>query len=176
LKYKLIKKYLFIKNLSNAITIFRIFLVIPLIILLEIKKLSIVWILIIIGGISDYLDGYFARLLNIKTKYGALIDPLADKIFILIPFIWLCKFSIIPYWSLSILLIREFIISTLRSLQKDGLPAVSIAKYKALFQFLSLFLLFMPISSEIFKLFGLISYWLGFILSIYSFYYYLRIK
>ena len=69
-----------IANIPNVLTISRLFLTFPLIIFLEINKNNLVFTLIIIGGITDYFDGYFARKLNLKTKFGAIIDPLTDKI------------------------------------------------------------------------------------------------
>ena len=78
-KHKNIKKSL--ANIPNILTITRLFLTFPLIIFLEINKPNIVFALIVIGGVTDYFDGYFARKLNLKTRFGAIIDPLTDKIF-----------------------------------------------------------------------------------------------
>ena len=122
-----------VANIPNILTISRLFLTFPLIIFLELNKTNLVFTLIIIGGITDYFDGYFARKLNLKTKFGAIIDPLTDKIFLLIPLLWLCKMGTIPFWSLAIILFRELIISALRATMKDGLPASQLGKYKTFF-------------------------------------------
>ena len=120
-KNKNIKKL--ITNIPNILTISRLFLTFPLIIFLEINRPNFVFALIILGGITDYFDGYFARKFNLKTKFGAIIDPLSDKIFLLIPLLWLSKMEIIPFWSLAIILFRELIISALRTTKKmDYLP------------------------------------------------------
>jgi len=88
LNTKKLKQFFSKRNIPNLITIFRILLIFPIIVFLEINFKSFVWFFIIIGGISDFADGFIAKKYNLKTKLGATIDPLADKIFILIPFTW----------------------------------------------------------------------------------------
>ena len=164
------------KNLPNYITSIRLVFTIPLIFFLETNNILFVWIIILFGGITDYLDGYIARKFKLKTKIGAILDPLADKVFTIIPFIWLSKYEVIPFWSLSILLIREFLISALRGTKKNGLPALKIGKYKTLFQFISLILLFSNFNQFQIQNIGIIFYWISFALTIVSLFSYLKIK
>ena len=164
-----------IANIPNILTISRLFLTFPLIIFLEINDTNLVFTLIIIGGISDYFDGYFARKLDLKTKFGAIIDPLTDKIFLLIPLLWLCKMGTIPFWSLAIILFRELIISALRTTMKDGLPASQLGKYKTFFFFIALVIFFQPFSKDLLSSLGITFYWLGFILTLITFIDYLRL-
>ena len=173
-KNKNIKKL--IENIPNILTISRLLLAFPLIIFLEINKHEFVFALIILGGITDYFDGYFARKLNLKTKLGAIIDPLTDKIFLIIPLLWLCKMEIIPFWSLAIILFRELIISALRATMKDGLPASQLGKYKTFFFFIALVIFFQPFSKDLLFNLGITFYWLGFTLTLITFIDYLRIK
>lgn len=165
-----------IANIPNILTISRLFLTLPLIIFLEINKTKFVFALIILGGITDYFDGYFARKLNLKTKFGAIIDPLADKIFLLIPLLWLSKMEIIPFWSLALILFRELIISALRTTKKDGLPASKLGKYKTFSFFIALVIFFQPFSKYLLFNLGITCYWLGFILTLLTFIDYLRVK
>ena len=165
-----------IANIPNILTISRLFLTLPLIIFLEINKTKFVFALIILGGITDYFDGYFARKLNLKTKFGAIIDPLADKIFLLIPLLWLSKMEIIPFWSLALILFIELILSALRSTMKDGLPASQLGKYKTFFFFIALVIFFQPFSKYLLFNLGITCYWLGFILTLLTFIDYLRVK
>ena len=165
-----------IANIPNILTISRLFLTFPLIIFLEINKTNFVFALIIIGGITDYFDGYFARKLNLKTKFGAIIDPLTDKIFLLIPLFWLTKMDIIPFWSVSIILFRELIISSLRTTIKDGLPASKLGKYKTFFFFIALVIFFQPFSKDLLFNLGITFYWIGFTMTLITFIDYLRVK
>jgi len=163
-------------NLPNYITSIRLIFTIPLIISLETNNILFVWIIILFGGITDYLDGYIARKFNLKTKTGAILDPLADKFFVIIPFIWLCKYEVIPFWSLSILLIRELLISAFRGTKENGLPALKIGKYKTLLQFISLILLFSNFNQFQIQNIGILFYWISFAFSIVSLFPYLKIK
>ena len=165
-----------IANIPNILTISRLVLTLPLIIFLELNKTKFVFALIIIGGITDYFDGYFARKLNLKTKFGAIIDPLSDKIFLLIPLLWLCKMELIPFWSLAIILFRELIISALRTSIKNGLPASQLGKYKTFSFFIALIIFFQPFSKNLLSSLGIIFYWLGFVLTLITFIDYLRVK
>ena len=173
---KILKQFFSTRNLPNLITIFRILLIFPIIVLLEINFKNFVWYFIIIGGITDFADGFIAKKYNLKTSFGAHIDPLADKIFILIPFTWLCIDGIIPYWSFSLIIFRELFITAFRNSKKYGMPAINIAKYKSFFQFFSLLLLLYPFNNLLIFDIGLIFYWLSFVLSIYSLFIYLRFK
>jgi len=154
----------------------RLFLVFPLILFLEIKKPFYVFILILIGGLTDYFDGLIARKFNLKTKLGAILDPLSDKVFYLIPLIFLCKNDLIPFWSLSLILFRELIISSLRNSAKDGLPASLLGKFKTFFFFISVITFFIPLKISLLNNLALIFYWLGFFLTFLTLFGYLRIK
>ena len=176
MKTKILRQFFSTRNIPNLITIFRILLIFPIIVFLEINFKNFVWFLIIIGGISDFADGFIAKKYNLKTSFGATIDPLADKIFILIPFTWLCINQIIPFWSFSLIIFRDFFITSIRNSIRHGMPAISIAKYKSFFQFLSLLLLFYPYENMLIFDIGIIFYWISFLFCIYSSIIYLRFK
>ena len=165
-----------IKKIPNILSVLRLFLSLPLIIFLELKKTNIVFLIIILAGITDYLDGYIARKFNLKTKFGAIIDPLADKIFIIIPLLWLSQKNLIPFWSISIIFLRELIISALRKTSKDGMPASTLGKYKTFFLFISLAMFFLPLENNLITNISLFFYWIGFLLTIITGLYYLNIK
>ena len=163
-------------NIPNLLSISRLFLVLPLILFLEINRPFYVFILIVIGVLTDFFDGLIARKYNLKTKLGAILDPLSDKVFYLIPLVFLCKNNLIPFWSLTLILFRELIISSLRSLTKDGLPASQLGKFKTFFFFISVIIFFSPLKISFLNNFALLFYWIGFILTFITLFGYLRIK
>ena len=163
-------------NIPNLLSISRLFLVFPLILFLEINRPLYVFILVIIGGLTDYFDGLIARKYNLKTRLGAIIDPLSDKVFYLIPLVFLCKDNLIPFWSFTLILFRELIISSLRNLTKDGLPASQLGKFKTFFFFISVIAFFEPFKISLLNDLALIFYWLGFFLTFVTLLGYLRIK
>ena len=66
-------------NLPNIITVFRILLVIPTAWLLWESRVMEAFVLMLVAGVSDALDGYLARRFKWMSKLGATLDPLADK-------------------------------------------------------------------------------------------------
>ena len=163
-------------NIPNLLSISRLLLVFPLIIFLEINRPFYVFILIIIGGLTDYFDGLIARRFNLKTRLGAILDPLSDKVFYLIPLVFLCKDNLIPFWSFTLILFRELIISSLRNVTKNGLPASQLGKFKTFFFFISVITFFSPLKILFLNNFALVFYWIGFTLTFVTLFGYLRIK
>ena len=60
-----------------------------------------------ISGVSDYLDGKIARHYNMVSRVGQLLDPLADRLYILTTLLGLAWREIIPWWLVVILVSRE---------------------------------------------------------------------
>lgn len=67
------------------------------------------WALVILtfSGLSDYLDGMIARRYNLVSRVGQLLDPLADRLYILSTLLGLAWREIIPWWLVAILVSRE---------------------------------------------------------------------
>ncbi|MDR1598359.1 MAG: CDP-diacylglycerol--glycerol-3-phosphate 3-phosphatidyltransferase [Oscillospiraceae bacterium] len=66
--------------------------------------------------VSDALDGYFARKLNQTSDLGIFLDPIADKLLVLPPMLWMMGMARIPAWPVIIIITRELIVSALRLL------------------------------------------------------------
>ena len=86
-----------IMTLANAISILRIILSIPLILCLNGNKLLLAFVIIILIVLSDFLDGYVARKANEITNFGKLIDPVADKICMMVVIIYLIIVYQLPF-------------------------------------------------------------------------------
>jgi cardiolipin synthase len=67
------------------------------------------WALLVLmlSGVSDYLDGKIARHYNLVSRVGQLLDPLADRLYILSTLLGLALREIIPWWLVAILVSRE---------------------------------------------------------------------
>jgi len=66
--------------------------------------------LFLVAAITDLLDGWVARLLNQKSDFGALLDPIADKVMLLITLSFLALTDLLPMWLLWLVLLRDAII------------------------------------------------------------------
>lgn len=64
-------------------------------------------VVLILSGVSDYLDGKIARHYNLVSHVGQLLDPLADRLYILSTLLGLAWREIIPWWLVAILVSRE---------------------------------------------------------------------
>jgi cardiolipin synthase len=63
------------------------------------------------AGISDWLDGKLARMLNQTSRLGMLLDPLADRMYISVTIIALAVRGIIPWWLFAVIALREVCVS-----------------------------------------------------------------
>ncbi len=128
-------------NLATKITVIRIFLVpiFLLFILIDTWITRLLALLVfIIGGITDTIDGFIARKKKITTDFGSSLDPLADKLLITTAFICFLGFKElkIPSWTVVLIVLRDFVITWLRSVfyNKTSIPADKFAKLKTFLQ------------------------------------------
>ena len=104
-------------NLPNSLTLFRIFLVPFLVVVLLTKFSNFVGLgIFLVAAATDYFDGYFARKLKKTTRLGALLDPIADKLLMSAAFISLVELGLARAWMVVIIIGREFAVSGLRAI------------------------------------------------------------
>lgn len=97
---------------------------------------SLALALFLLVGITDYLDGYLARKQG-PTLLGALMDPLADKIFVAAMFVPLAHQGSVPLWMVWLVFLREYAVTELRSIhgaRKTAFRTSELAKYKTTIQ------------------------------------------
>ncbi|MHC1728292.1 MAG: CDP-alcohol phosphatidyltransferase family protein [Syntrophobacteraceae bacterium] len=97
-------------TIPNLLTIGRICLTPVLVWLLLKNRLNEALVVFFIAGISDGLDGLLARVLNQKSRFGAYLDPLADKILLVTSFMLLGYTERIPSWLVIIVVSRDVMI------------------------------------------------------------------
>lgn len=140
-------------NICNKLTISRIFLAficIGLIIKNSFSSLILAFIVFIIASITDFLDGYWARKRKLISDLGKLLDPIADKILISGVFIAFLEVGIINAWMVSVIMLREFIITGMRlyGLNRGGvLEARALGKHKTVSQIIGVVLIFIALIS-----------------------------
>ena len=173
-------------NLSNVLTLSRI-LVIPIIVLcISLKDPFFGWtafFLFCIASITDYFDGYLARLRNEVSNLGTFLDPIADKLLVAAVILILTSKEVIADWETIpalIILLREIAVSGLREYLagiKVSVPVSKIAKLKTSLQLIALAILILSESgiSIIPILFlGKVALWSAGILTLYTGYDYLK--
>ena len=95
----------------------------PLVLALIANHQAMAWMLLLLGGITDALDGWMARRAGGGSSWGARLDPLADKLLLVAPLLWLAANGSLPLWAVWLLLARELLISGWRRDATDGAPA-----------------------------------------------------
>ncbi|MBL7180753.1 MAG: CDP-diacylglycerol--glycerol-3-phosphate 3-phosphatidyltransferase [Pseudomonadota bacterium] len=124
----------------NSLTLFRI-AVIPLIVFLLLFPGRLFTftaaILFSAAAITDFLDGFFARRRGLVSRFGKIMDPLADKLLVSSAFIMLTSLGWIPGWIVCIIIGREFAVTGLRNIaaqQGKDIASSRLGKYKTGFQ------------------------------------------
>ena len=131
-------------NLANKITIMRVLLIPVYAVVMYIDKgyaFYIAGAIFITASLTDTLDGYIARKYNMITDFGKFLDPLADKLLVLTSLIIYVSFGRLPAWTLIVVMFRELIITSLRSiaaLKNHVLAADVYGKLKTIFQLVAL--------------------------------------
>lgn len=97
-----------------------------------------------LASITDWLDGYLARRLDLVTVMGKFLDPLADKLIVMAALIMMIPLDRVPAWAVFLLIAREVIVTGLRSVaSSEGIviAASNLGKYKTIFQMVAIIVL-----------------------------------
>lgn len=150
-------------NVPNSLTLFRIFLVPFLVVVLLTKYSNFLGIgIFLLAAITDFFDGYFARKFNQMTRLGALLDPIADKLLMSAAFISLVELGLARAWMVVIIIGREFAVSGLRSIaaqQGVTIAASPLGKTKTVAQVVAIALLIVGYELGEFRFTGELALW-----------------
>ena len=170
-------------TLASYISCSRIVLIVPIVYLLDqgskVDSPSfynyIAFVLFVVAGLTDYLDGYIARKTNTETQLGALLDLIADKLLVSLVIVWILSFEINSLVTIPALIIvaRELVISTLRQYviekrEKKDLSVSFIGKSKTTIQIIAISMIILAQEITGMYTLALISIWFASIFSLYS--------
>jgi cardiolipin synthase (CMP-forming) len=132
----------------------------------------------IAAGITDYLDGYYARIWHQHSAFGRMLDPIADKLLVASCLLMLAADNSIHGWTLwaaIVILCREILVSGLREYLaglRVSVPVTKLAKWKTTMQLIAIgFLIAGEAGEDIFPpitMIGIVLLWASAIVTIYT--------
>ncbi|MDF1545537.1 MAG: CDP-alcohol phosphatidyltransferase family protein [bacterium] len=129
----MLKELLLLPNLLSLSRIFLAPIIIYYVALQDNRAALIALVLMTIAGLTDGLDGYFARRFKQITKLGLMIDPLADKVMAAILIVGLIIYRDFPLWLAGLVIGRDLIILAASAVMLKGrdvvIPSSEIGKY-----------------------------------------------
>ncbi len=159
-------------NIPTYLTLFRIFLVPILVVVMLTRFEGKVWLgvgIFWLASITDFFDGYLARKKKQVTSLGKLLDPIADKLLISAAFISLVEMGLAPAWMVVIIVGREFAVSGLRQVAlayEIVIQASMLGKFKMVFQVIAISLLILGEKFHFLWVPGIVFLWIVLVLAI----------
>ena len=174
-------------NLPNKLTVFRVILIVPFVVLLLggfqqwggfttlfsgiLPYTDYIAVgIFIVASLTDLLDGKIARKYNLVTDFGKFMDPLADKLLVCSALIALADLGKLAGWIVIVIIAREFIISGFRLVASDNGVVIAASywgKFKTVFQMAMIIVLIADLGG-VFDLIGEILIWAAVALTIIS--------
>jgi CDP-diacylglycerol--glycerol-3-phosphate 3-phosphatidyltransferase len=168
-----------VKYVPNVLTLGRMVLVPPIVILLFFPgkfTSALAAFIFLIASLTDFFDGFVARRFGVESSFGRFLDPIADKVLVTATLIMLINLGRVPAWIVMLIISREVAVSALRSLSKSWdtvLKPSPVGKLKAVFQFAAIvpliihykYKIFIPLD---FHLIGMILVYIALILTLWS--------
>lgn len=176
----------FRRNLPNYLTYFRIAVIPALIVVFFLREYVGNWCyylaagLFIIASITDWLDGYVARIWQAQSKVGRFLDPIADKLLVATALLLLVSYEHADILPAIAIVCREILVSGLREFLAEirvGVPVSRLAKWKTGVQMTAISLLLLGKGGPDWlhaELLGSILLWIAAILTLTTGYVYLK--
>ena len=157
-------------NLPNKLTVFRVILIVPFVVLLLGGFQQWGWFttlfsgilpytdyiavgIFIVASLTDLLDGKIARKYNLVTDFGKFMDPLADKLLVCSAMICLIEMGRLSAWIVIVIISREFIISGFRLIAAEHQIVIAASmwgKFKTTFQMAMIILLILNMNADVY--------------------------
>ncbi len=99
-----------LNQIPNILTVLRILLILPFAYSVYHENYTHALLIFFIAGLSDGVDGFLARQFNWKSRFGAIADPLADKLLLITAYVMLMWTEQLPLWLLLLILGRDLVI------------------------------------------------------------------
>lgn len=139
-------------NLPNALTLLRLLLVPVFAYLLlfdgggDPGKRLWATAVFLVASITDFVDGYLARKMDLVTTFGKVVDPLADKALTGVALLGLSYIGALPWWITIVILVREIGVTVVRFLviHHGVIPASRGGKSKTVAQMVAISLFLLP--------------------------------
>ena len=106
-------------NFPNILSMSRLIATVVIFVLILVNQpwaFLVATVLFLLASVTDYLDGYLARKMNVVSSLGVFLDLTADKVLVAAVLIAMVQIGIIPAWITFIIITRELLVSGLRSL------------------------------------------------------------
>lgn len=136
-----------------------------------------------LAAITDWLDGYIARKYDQSTAFGAFLDPVADKLMVVVALVLLVESHASPWFAVpaAVIVGREIVVSALREWMAELGARASVAvsnlgKVKTTFQMTAIIVLLMfpPVKGSFFTALGYVCLYIAAILTLWSMFIYLK--
>ena len=137
-----------------------------------------------VAAVTDFFDGYLARVLSQHSTLGRMLDPIADKLIVSACLMMLVAdrgITGVSLWTAIVILCREILVSGMREFLAElhvGVPVSTVAKWKTTMQLVAIgFLIAGPAGEEVLPgttMIGLVLLWIAALLTLYTGWDYLR--
>lgn len=97
-------------TVPNAVSLVRLAGVVPFWWLVVNDLPLAAFALVVLAGATDWIDGYLARRLNQTSRFGQLLDPLVDRVYIASTLLGLAWLGYLPWWLLILVVLRDVIL------------------------------------------------------------------
>lgn len=99
-----------LRQIPNILTLLRLVLTVPIawLLLQEQYALALLWFAL--AGASDGLDGFLARRFGWISRFGSIVDPLADKLLLVTSYVCLTLVGELPVWLTAVVLLRDLLL------------------------------------------------------------------